>query len=62
MLGWLKDIAVNGKRFKQLQEKGKRLQHGLILLQEECVRLCDTVDDINSQVETRIRELIKTDS
>jgi chromosome segregation ATPase len=60
---WLKDISTNGKRFKELQEKGKeRLQQEFALLQKEHVRLEERAADINSQVEARIRELIKTDS
>jgi site-specific DNA recombinase len=60
---WLKDISTNGKRFKQLQEQGEeRLQQELALLQKEQVCLEEKAADINSQVEARIRELIKTDS
>jgi hypothetical protein len=60
---WLKDISANGERFKELQEKGKeRLQQEFALLQKEHVRLEERAADINSQVEARIRELIKTDS
>jgi site-specific DNA recombinase len=60
---WLKDISANGKRFKQLQEKGEeRLRQELALLHKERANLEERAEDINSQVEARIRELIKTDS
>jgi hypothetical protein len=63
LFDWLKDISTNGKRFKQLQEQGKeRLQNELVLLNEENLRLEKGVEDINSQIEARIRELIKTGS
>jgi len=60
---WLKDISTNGKRFKELQEQGKqRLRKELTLLHKEQANLEDRAEDINSQIEARIRELIKTES
>lgn len=63
IFGWLEDLATDGTYYKQLQEDGKqRIADDISCVQEELQRLETEKTAIAEQIETRIQELVKTDS
>jgi site-specific DNA recombinase len=61
VLGWLRDIAGNGERFRELQAQGReRLGRQLGELREELGKREEELSGQRGQIETRIRELTRT--
>jgi site-specific DNA recombinase len=63
VLDWLRDIAANGERFRQLQEKGKeRIRRRIVELTRALVRLEAEVVSLKKRIEEYIQELTRTDT
>ena len=61
MLAWLRDVASNGQRFRELEAQGrKRIAHHIDELRESLRSLETEGAAIEERVEARIQELTKT--
>jgi hypothetical protein len=61
VLGWLRDIAGNGERFRELQAQGReRLGRQLGELRAELGKRDAVLSGLREQIEARIRELTRT--
>ncbi|MCX7037777.1 MAG: hypothetical protein NT005_01345 [Spirochaetes bacterium] len=58
--GWLRDIASNGERFRELEARGReRIGRQIGELREESGKLENELTDVRKQIEARIRELTR---
>jgi hypothetical protein len=61
VLGWLRDIAANGERFRQLQELGRhRIRRKIDELRKSAGSLEEELARLREQIEARIQELTRT--
>jgi hypothetical protein len=60
VLGWLRDVASNGERFRELEAQGReRIGRQIGELREESVKLEAELTGIKRQIDARIQELTR---
>ena len=60
VLGWLRDVASNGQRFRELETEGrKRIGHRIGELRQEARKLDAELTCVRRQIEARIQELTR---
>ena len=60
MLGWLRDVASNGEKFRELEAQGRvRIGRQIDELRQESGKLNAELTDVGRQIEARIQELTR---
>jgi site-specific DNA recombinase len=63
VLGWLRDVASNGERFRELEAQGKeRIGRQISELRQESGKLEAELTNMRKQIETRIQELTRAEA